>query len=130
MIDNDLWEQMSDFNAAMNRSPKFKSVREKIDLARDNCLGLFMEVSELTDSFPWKPWKPGLEQLDRENLKREIVDCFFFLHHIADCFEIGPDELRQKYQSVMENNIKRYAPELTPPVNETIENEILQGEVK
>ena len=72
-------------------------------------LGLFMEVAELTESFQFKPWR--LEHnviIDRENLKREIVDCLFFLHHIAECFDVTPEELDIKFQQVMSNNRRRY----------------------
>jgi NTP pyrophosphatase (non-canonical NTP hydrolase) len=69
-------------------------------------LALFMEVAELVDSMNWNPWKE--EMHDRENLKREIVDCLFFLHHIAEVNNISAAELEEKYNWVMENNKKRY----------------------
>jgi NTP pyrophosphatase (non-canonical NTP hydrolase) len=65
-----------------------------------------MEVAELTDSLNWKPWKGEID--DRENLKREIVDCFFFLHHIAVTKGISLQELEEEFRKVLENNERRY----------------------
>jgi NTP pyrophosphatase (non-canonical NTP hydrolase) len=68
-----------------------------------------MEVAELVESFQFKPWRNNTEEvIDRENLKREIVDCCFFLVHIADCFEIRPQELDKKFEEVLANNERRY----------------------
>lgn len=69
-------------------------------------LALFMEVAELVESFNWKPWKDM--EVDRENLKREIVDVMFFLSHIADAYEITNEELNEKFDEVMINNERRY----------------------
>lgn len=76
---------------------------------RDYCLALMMEVSELTDSLPWKPWRsPENRKLNVENLKREIVDCLYFLHHIADAYGITPEDLDAKFVEVDDNNRRRY----------------------
>ena len=80
---------------------------QRITLARQMCNALFMEVAELQDSFNWKPWREGIES-DRENVKREIVDCLFFLHHIGECFGIRPVDLNATFNTVMANNKKRY----------------------
>jgi len=106
MINN--WDEMSKFWHSMNGcNPLGAPDKKKTELARDLCLGLFMEVSELTDSFQWKPWRKHIK-IDRENVKREVVDCIFFLHHIADCFGIDATDLQATYVQVMANNRKRY----------------------
>jgi len=93
------WEEMTSFR--QNMGPLYKPDQY--------ALALFMEVAELVDSFQFKPWKEDHnEPVDRENLKREIVDCLFFLHHIAECFEIRPEELDKKFVEVMANNVRRY----------------------
>lgn len=70
-------------------------------------LALFMEVAELVDSMNWKPWRG--QPLDRENLKREMIDVLFFVHHIARNHNITPEELRDKFKQVMKNNVNRYS---------------------
>ena len=80
-------------------------------------LGLFMEVAELVDSMNWKPWRG--QPLDRENLKREMIDVLFFVHHIARNHNITPEELRDKFKQVMKNNINRYS---SNPIKLSMEN--------
>ena len=93
MIEN--WIELDDYQDTQGRFP-----------LNDYHLALFQEVSELVDSASWKPWKGTIP--DRENAKREIVDCLFFLHHIARNWQITPEELNAKYKEVMKNNIRRY----------------------
>ena len=80
-------------------------------------LGLFMEVAELVDSMNWKPWRGQVT--DRENLKREMVDVLFFVHHIARNHNITPEELRIKFKEVMKRNINRYS---SNPIKLSTEN--------
>ena len=56
---------------------------------REYSLALFMEVAELVDSLNWKPWRG--QPMDRENLKREMIDVLFFVHHIARNHNITPE---------------------------------------
>ncbi len=106
MISN--WQEMTDFQSKMNGESLAGAPQEtRIALARDMCNALFMEVAELQDSFQWKPWRKG-DQVDRENIAREIVDCLFFLHHIGECFSLKPSDLEHKYNEVMANNRRRY----------------------
>lgn len=66
---------------------------------------LFVEVAELSESWPFASWKTGT--LDRENLKREIIDCIFFLVIICQCFHVTVEELQEKFAWVLENNARR-----------------------
>ena len=84
---------------------------------REYSLALFMEVAELVDSLNWKPWRG--QPMDRENLKRELIDVLFFVHHIARNHNITPEELRDKFKQVMKNNINRYS---TNPIKLSTEN--------
>lgn len=84
---------------------------------REYSLALFMEVAELVDSLNWKPWRG--QPMDRENLKREMVDVLYFVHHIARNHNITPEELRDKFKQVMKNNINRYS---TNPIKLSTEN--------
>ena len=84
---------------------------------REYSLALFMEVAELVDSLNWKPWRG--QPMDRENLKREMIDVLFFVHHIARNHNITPEELRDKFKQVMKNNINRYS---SNPIKLSTEN--------
>ena len=97
MIDN--WGALDEFQDSMG--PHYSP--------SEYALGLFMEVSELTESFQFKPWRPDQEDMiDRENFKREVIDCLFFLHHLCRCFDITQDELDAKFEAVLQNNLRRY----------------------
>jgi len=88
---------------------QFRRIMGPLYRPEQYALGLFMEVAELTESFQFKPWKEGLGRvIDQENLKREIIDCLFFLHHIAECFDITDFDLDQKFEEVLKNNERRY----------------------
>lgn len=97
MIEDKVWQELDEFQDSMGEPYRLN----------DYSLALFMEVAELVDSTNWKPWKGRYD--DVENIKREICDCIFFLHHIARKFDISPEDLRQKYEEVMKNNRKRYS---------------------
>jgi len=96
MIDPLIWERITDFEDQMGRHPPDQLA-----------LGLFMEVSELVDSFSWKPWRSE-KWVDKDNLTREIVDIIFFLHHIARHFHISIFDLLEKFEWVLKNNERRY----------------------
>ena len=94
------WDEITEFQKSMSQT----------FTASEYALALFMEVAELTDSIQFKPWCGGHNAvLDRSNLKREIVDCLFFLHHIAECYDITPGELQETFEWVMKNNKRRYS---------------------
>lgn len=101
------WDSLDAFQDSMGR--RFNDV--------EYSLGLFMEVAELVDSMNWKPWRG--QPMDRENLKREMIDVLFFVHHIARNHNITPEELRDKFKEVMKRNINRYS---TNPIKLSMEN--------
>lgn len=68
---------------------------------------LFVEAGELSSSWPFASWKTG--DIDVENIKREIVDCIFFLVNIALCFDITHEDLAAKFRWVLNNNKNRIA---------------------
>lgn len=97
MIEN--WRALNRFQDSMG--PHYKP--------SEYALGLFMEVAELTESFQFKPWRKHPEKMiDRENFKREVVDCLFFLHHLCRSFDVTPSELNAKFEEVLGNNELRY----------------------
>ncbi len=100
------WWAMREYQQALGYDINKMDLNERNEYARQCSLALFMEVSELTDSFQWKPWRP-IGTPDKENLKREVIDCLFFLHHIAECFGIDGADLTEKFEEVMQNNYIR-----------------------
>ena len=78
---------------------------QKIIYASQCAHALMVEVAELSDSWAFAPWKTTNTDID--NIKREVIDCFFFLLNICECFDITPEELDNKFLWVLENNQKR-----------------------
>lgn len=86
----------------------YKSEEEQVQILREGCLALFMEVAELTDSFPWKPWRKIDDQMsDKDNACREMVDIFFFLAKVMRAAKITPEEFIAKFEWVLNNNLDR-----------------------
>jgi len=75
--------------------------------ASECALALHVEVSELASSWAFASWKTT--KTDEENIKREIVDCFFFLANIAASFDIKTEDLEKMFFWVLDNNAKRIA---------------------
>ena len=83
------------------------SPEAKRQYASECAHALFVEVAELCSSWPFASWKTG--DTDVENIKREIIDCIFFLVNISMCFDITPADLQAKFIWVINNNARRIA---------------------
>ncbi len=67
-----------------------------------------MELAELVDSTPWKPWRKVVNQpVDKNNATREVVDIIFFLVAIFENLDITPREIENKFTKVLLNNYDR-----------------------
>ncbi len=54
------------------------------------------ELSELTDSVPWK-WWANYQEFDKQNAKVEIVDLFHFLVSMAQVMGMTADDIHEAY---------------------------------
>ena len=54
------------------------------------------ELSELTDSVPWK-WWAKYQEFDKQNAKVEIVDLFHFLISLAQVMGMTADDVHEAY---------------------------------
>ena len=81
---------------------------ERMENVRNGGLALTMEVAELIDSFPWKPWRPIADQpFNIENATMEIIDCLFFLGLIREAAGITIHQLEVKFIEKMKENYDR-----------------------
>ncbi len=104
MINN--WKKITAFQKSMQyEEPVLFSLYER---RRHYVLGLYAEVGELLNSFSWKPWG-DTKAPDIANIEREIVDCLFFLHHIAESFNVSAEDLEKRFEQVLKNNKFRYS---------------------
>jgi NTP pyrophosphatase (non-canonical NTP hydrolase) len=72
----------------------------------DYTLALYKEVGEIANSFASSPWE--IRETDYENLSREIVDCMFFLLHIARAAGLSANDLENMFHKVLARNYKKY----------------------
>ena len=61
------------------------------------------ELSELTDSVPWK-WWAKYQEFDKQNAKVEIVDLFHFLISLAQVMGMTADDVHEAY--LKKNKVK------------------------
>lgn len=78
---------------------------QKKAYASEAALALFVEVGELTSSWPFASWKTT--PFDRDNVKREMIDILFFMNIIRECHGISIRELTDMFEWVLENNERR-----------------------
>ena len=78
---------------------------QKLTYASHCAHALMVEGAELSSSWAFAPWKST--PVDRENIKREVVDCIFFLVNICGCFDIESSELMKTFEWVLKNNARR-----------------------
>ena len=64
------------------------------------------ELSELTDSVPWK-WWAKYQEFDEQNARVEVVDLFHFLISMAQVLGMTADDVFQAYLKKNEVNFKR-----------------------
>jgi len=78
---------------------------QKLNYASQCAHALLVEAAELSSSWAFADWKTTNTDID--NIKREAIDCFFFILNICECFDITAQELDNKFLWVLENNLKR-----------------------
>lgn len=87
------------------------SIMHPEDLAqhmRNMSFAAFMEVAELADSTPWKPWRRIEDQTcDIENATTEVIDVIFFLVGVLECLGVEPDQFEQAFLKKLKENMNR-----------------------
>ena len=101
-----VFAEIDQFQVAMGYDYYKMTRDEKLEYARQCGLALHQEVAELCDSFPFADWKKN--EIDVNNIEREIIDIIFFLHHMCRCFGISVNHLEERFITVMDNNYRRY----------------------
>jgi dimeric dUTPase (all-alpha-NTP-PPase superfamily) len=99
---NELFMQIEEYHKTLGHNDK------NMQSMRNNALALMMELAELVDSTPWKPWRSIEDQsFDKDNAVREVVDIIFFLVGICENLEITPQEIEDKFYRILKNNYAR-----------------------
>lgn len=99
----------------VSRTTGIKIKEEERELA-DRCLtqdtlpiafALLDEVHEFVRELPWKPWKKKNKPADREKVKQELTDCWFFLLELSIMWGLDAKTLMEEYEKKLKINHER-----------------------
>lgn len=79
---------------------------DKVKWVLNYCRAMGQEISELTDSVPWK-WWAKYQKLDEQNARVEVVDLFHFLISLAQVLGMSADDVFQAYVKKNQVNLQR-----------------------
>lgn len=79
---------------------------DKVKWVLNYCRAMGQELSELTDSVPWK-WWAKYQKLDEQNARVEVVDLFHFLISLAQVLGMSADDVFQAYVKKNQVNLER-----------------------
>ena len=103
-----IFAAIAEYHSKLGYPPNALTLDDKLRMHRDLCLALQVEVSEVTDSMPWKPWRPSnYKSMDTTNLKEEVVDVLFFLGSLLEVWGVQPHELGTMFLGKLEENYNR-----------------------
>lgn len=101
----ELFERIKAQQQARGQKLSLMSQTEREIYASECVLALHVEVSELASSWAFARWKNTEPDID--NIKREVVDCLFFLVNICSMFNISSGDIVLKFDWVLANNYER-----------------------
>jgi len=103
-----MFKLIEDYHKILGHNRPFDTLEQRMNSFRNSSLALMMELAELVDSMPWKPWRSVEEQTyDIENAKREVVDILFFLVSLCEEMHVTAEDIEIKFHQVIANNYKR-----------------------
>jgi hypothetical protein len=103
-----MYELIEEYHHDLGYKRATYSSEQRLQDFRNNVVALMMELAELTDSVPWKPWREIQDQpMDKDNACREVIDIIFFLVGLCEILEISVEELETKFYYILGNNYVR-----------------------
>lgn len=103
-----MFQLIEDYHKTLGYHMRDVELPTRMENIRQGGLALHMEVAELIDSFPWKPWRNTNDQpWSPSNAKIEIVDCLFFLGFIMEAADIHVDEIEIIFTAKLRENYDR-----------------------
>lgn len=93
--------------AAYRIDPASLPPTEKIQFIKDMTLALTDELHEVLAEVDWKPWTHGERQINVENYKKELVDCWHFFQNLMLAVDMTSDELYEMYVKKRQVNANR-----------------------
>jgi dimeric dUTPase (all-alpha-NTP-PPase superfamily) len=106
----DILKDMFDKQAQLNRRIGVDTTampeEEQPKWILNYCRAMSQEISELTDSVPWK-WWAKYQTYNKQNARVEIVDLFHFLISLAQVAGLTAEDVHRLYMEKNKVNFQR-----------------------
>ena len=102
----ELFRRQHALNQRIGVNTDTMSEEEKTKWILNYCRAMSQEISELTDSVPWK-WWAKYQKFDEQNARVEVVDLFHFLISLAQVLGMSADDVFSAYMKKNEVNFQR-----------------------
>jgi len=104
----EIFRRIKEYHKELGYDFEHTELEERTEAIRHGGLALYQEVSELMDSFPWKPWRSMIDQTwSNSNAIEEIADCLFFLGFIMEAAWIHPEDVQLVFLEKLRENYDR-----------------------
>lgn len=94
----EIWEQQEKFNKDIDK--------DDINNIRVFCLAAMVELSEMLQETPWKPWKKN-QEFNKVLAKEELIDVMHFIVNLALCLGMTYDEFDFMFMEKNKVNFRR-----------------------
>lgn len=102
----ELFRMQKSLNNRIGVDTDTMSEEDKIKWVLNYCRAMSQEISELTDSTPWK-WWAKYQKFDEQNARVEVIDLFHFLISLAQVLGMDADDVFQRYVKKNQVNFNR-----------------------
>lgn len=103
-----LFNDIKNYHKKLDYPGDIETVYKGAKKANEVILALHNEITELQETYPWKPWRPKeYKSFDFDNMAFEIVDILFFLGSFMEIFCIDTRELIKAFEIKLAENYKR-----------------------
>lgn len=82
---------------------------ERMEYLRNQVLALQVEVVEVLNTSPWKPWAtyPADAEIDDAEYVKELADVFIFFLNLLLAGDVSPNRLLEAVARKIEKNVER-----------------------
>ena len=102
----DMFEKQAELNRRIGVDTTQMPEAEQPKWILNYCRAMSQEVSELTDSVPWK-WWAKYQEYNKQNARVEIVDLFHFLISLAQVAGLSAEDVHRLYLEKNKVNFQR-----------------------
>jgi dimeric dUTPase (all-alpha-NTP-PPase superfamily) len=101
-----IFSMQEELNARIGVDTRNMNEEERIKWTLNYCRAMQQEMSELTDSVPWK-WWAKYQKFDEQNARVEVIDLFHFLVSMAQVLGMSSEDILEAYVKKNEVNHNR-----------------------